>query len=230
MIFYFNRGQYQPGSSDGKRLLGHELTHVVQQNAAFSTDQVSSTNVKNNTYGPHVQMDRLPCTSQKTIDLFTVNLSGATRTINDDLPTINNVLCQCGIRINLVGSMSSNSNVLNLTPPNGVLNTGSTVTAELRELMKIRPGGSVIHAYYVPALSSGALAEGIGAARFTPALPDSVLISNGAGSVPIIAAHELGHVLLNSGAHHANRDNLMAAGNINSGAGELEQSQCNRMP
>ena len=29
---YFNRGQYQPGSSEGKRLLGHELTHVVQQN------------------------------------------------------------------------------------------------------------------------------------------------------------------------------------------------------
>ena len=29
---YFNSGQYQPGSSDGKRLLAHELTHVVQQN------------------------------------------------------------------------------------------------------------------------------------------------------------------------------------------------------
>jgi hypothetical protein len=28
---YFNRGQYQPGSSDGKKLLAHELTHVVQQ-------------------------------------------------------------------------------------------------------------------------------------------------------------------------------------------------------
>lgn len=28
---YFNRGQYSPESSEGKRLLGHELTHVVQQ-------------------------------------------------------------------------------------------------------------------------------------------------------------------------------------------------------
>ena len=28
---YFNRGEYNPGSSDGKRLLGHELTHVAQQ-------------------------------------------------------------------------------------------------------------------------------------------------------------------------------------------------------
>ena len=29
---YFNDGQYQPGSSSGKHLLAHELTHVVQQN------------------------------------------------------------------------------------------------------------------------------------------------------------------------------------------------------
>ncbi len=28
---YFNQGQYNPGSSGGKRLLAHELTHVVQQ-------------------------------------------------------------------------------------------------------------------------------------------------------------------------------------------------------
>ena len=28
---YFNQGNYSPGSTDGKRLLAHELTHVVQQ-------------------------------------------------------------------------------------------------------------------------------------------------------------------------------------------------------
>jgi hypothetical protein len=30
----FNEGTYQPGSSDGRRLLAHELTHVVQQGGA----------------------------------------------------------------------------------------------------------------------------------------------------------------------------------------------------
>lgn len=29
---YFNKGEYQSDSREGKRLLGHELTHVVQQN------------------------------------------------------------------------------------------------------------------------------------------------------------------------------------------------------
>jgi hypothetical protein len=28
---YFNEGKYNPGTSSGKRLLGHELTHVIQQ-------------------------------------------------------------------------------------------------------------------------------------------------------------------------------------------------------
>jgi hypothetical protein len=30
---FFRQGKYQPGSSDGRRLLAHELTHVVQQNS-----------------------------------------------------------------------------------------------------------------------------------------------------------------------------------------------------
>jgi hypothetical protein len=36
---FFRQGKYQPGSSDGRRLLAHELTHVVQQNS----DQVRET-------------------------------------------------------------------------------------------------------------------------------------------------------------------------------------------
>jgi hypothetical protein len=36
---FFRQGKYQPESSDGRRLLAHELTHVVQQNS----DQVRET-------------------------------------------------------------------------------------------------------------------------------------------------------------------------------------------
>jgi hypothetical protein len=31
---YFARGEYRPGSTDGERLLAHELSHVVQQRGA----------------------------------------------------------------------------------------------------------------------------------------------------------------------------------------------------
>lgn len=36
---YFNKRQYNPGSTEGKRLLGHELTHVVQQSSPRSKIQ-----------------------------------------------------------------------------------------------------------------------------------------------------------------------------------------------
>jgi hypothetical protein len=34
---FFRQGQYAPGSTDGRELLAHELTHVVQQGAATET-------------------------------------------------------------------------------------------------------------------------------------------------------------------------------------------------
>lgn len=37
---YFAAGEYQPASSEGKRLLGHELAHVVQQEGAPTTGPV----------------------------------------------------------------------------------------------------------------------------------------------------------------------------------------------
>lgn len=49
---FFGRGQYEPGTSDGKRLLAHELTHVVQQGQAPQhTTAPSSTTATQ----PHVQ-------------------------------------------------------------------------------------------------------------------------------------------------------------------------------
>lgn len=40
----FGRGEYNPKSSKGKRLLGHELVHVRQQNSRFTTKYVSKKN------------------------------------------------------------------------------------------------------------------------------------------------------------------------------------------
>jgi hypothetical protein len=40
---FFSRDQYQPGSSDGKQLLAHELTHTVQQGHAVQRAPVVST-------------------------------------------------------------------------------------------------------------------------------------------------------------------------------------------
>lgn len=38
---YFNEGQYQPGSTDGKQLLAHELTHTLQQGSGNDVNKQS---------------------------------------------------------------------------------------------------------------------------------------------------------------------------------------------
>jgi hypothetical protein len=40
---FFSRGQYQPGTSDGKQLLAHELTHTIQQGHAIQRSPEVST-------------------------------------------------------------------------------------------------------------------------------------------------------------------------------------------
>ncbi len=48
---FFNKDQYQPGTSSGKHLLAHELTHVIQQGHAVQRKAQVSTTVTQ----PHVQ-------------------------------------------------------------------------------------------------------------------------------------------------------------------------------
>jgi hypothetical protein len=51
---YFNSGKYDPATSNGKRLLAHELTHVVQQGAAPAAAEKAPTPAKT---APGVQRD-----------------------------------------------------------------------------------------------------------------------------------------------------------------------------
>jgi hypothetical protein len=85
-------------------------------------------------------------------------------------------------------------------------------------------GTGVIYAYYVPSFSGPKLAE-----AFWPSQHGERAIAVSNGALPVVMPHELAHVLLDDGGHHSNPDNLLAAGSVNTGAGELEQSQCDKM-
>jgi outer membrane protein OmpA-like peptidoglycan-associated protein len=59
---YFNAGKYNTGSTQGKRLLGHELTHVVQQGEGIRRVQkqpATQTTIKE--HGERTQMPEMPC-------------------------------------------------------------------------------------------------------------------------------------------------------------------------
>lgn len=211
----FAPNRFSPESASGRHLLAHELTHVVQQAGAAPAQ---------------VQRDRLPCTSGTTIKLYSVNLPGSTGTLAHDLKFANEVLCQCGIELVEAGGESWDTKAMDLQNPKGVLNEYSDVTNptdEEKALMAHRPGGNVVHIYYVPSLSAGSRGETIGRAD-CPTCVDTVVVSNSAAVDTL--AHEFIHVLLPNDSHHSNADNLFASGKIrNVGKGELEQSQCDRL-
>ena len=158
-----------------------------------------------------------------------MSLPGSLRDIYADIAFTNTILCQCGIELNIIGGESWNTTVMDRMPPKNILNEYSSPgspTDEEVEMLNYKPGGNALHIYFVPALSGDDEAESFWTSAF-PTVSNGVVVENDARSCTV--AHEIGHVLLNDGSHHRNPDNLMSSGKVNTCAGELEQSQCNRM-
>lgn len=71
---YFNEGKYNPGSNEGKQLLAHELTHVVQQTGVKKLQQKPLTRLQSNketlptkispTLGAAIQLKKAPASPQ----------------------------------------------------------------------------------------------------------------------------------------------------------------------
>ncbi|MEO1050807.1 MAG: DUF4157 domain-containing protein [Bacteroidota bacterium] len=68
---YFGAGQYNPTSSDGKRLLAHELTHVVQQKATQDTPNIQRYAIRSKDTGgepPHKGWAHVPKKEVKRLE------------------------------------------------------------------------------------------------------------------------------------------------------------------
>jgi hypothetical protein len=217
-------------SEQDRNLMAHELVHVVQQ-GVVPPGRGSQSEASKDFARPRIQKDRLPCTSRRTIDVYGVDLPGATRSINDDLANANSVLCQCGIEVNVTGAESWDTKLMDADAPAAVLNEFTSVgspTAEETQLLGHQPGGAAIHAYYVPALSNSSRGESFPSSAFPTVSNQAVVVSNSAAVDTF--THELAHVLTDDGGHHGAADNLMASGSIrNVGVDELEQAQCDKM-
>jgi hypothetical protein len=211
----FGPREYAPETTAGQRLLAHELTHVVQQSASS---------------GPSVVQRQPVCETsvpERTIDVYVVELPGATRDASADITRANTIWHQCSININMVGGESWATDVLDRDAPTGILNAPSgtvrPLTAEEIEMTAHKPGGlDVIHAYYVPGFSGPKVAQ-----AFWPAQHGDQVVVIGNSARTDSFAHEIGHVLLDNGDHETDPDNLMASGSIrNVGVDKLECRQC----
>jgi hypothetical protein len=77
-----------------------------------------------------------------------------------------------------------------------------------------------------PAFDAEAIGRSNSASR--PELRDTIWVATGTRDLPIVLAHELAHVLMDSGAHNNEPGNLMRAETA-SGNTRLTDAQCARM-
>ena len=95
---YFNSGEYNPGTSEGKHLLAHELTHVVQQGAApINTNSDTLQTSKTNETIQRYSWDEFVEDVGDTVD----TLSGAARQVWDTAHAIAEAL---GASISISGT------------------------------------------------------------------------------------------------------------------------------
>ncbi len=82
---YFGAGKYEPGSSDGKRLLAHELTHVVQQTGAKQIQRQPINGLKSNKSTP--ALSYLPSSVLQLKPNLQPKLGSGKTTLNQKLKT-----------------------------------------------------------------------------------------------------------------------------------------------
>ena len=172
--------------------------------------------------------------AEKTVSIDTVKLDGSNRDPATDVALANGVLAQCNVR--LVHGANATATPAETTTWIGadrVAVTGScgAASAEERQLMlgaNTRFGlGSRLRAFYVLDIGSHARAESyppfcaVGGAAV---IRNMIKVTNtGTGRT---LAHEVGHILLNSGAHPAGATNVMSPTNAAPLGETFSDTQC----
>ncbi len=82
---FFNRGEYQPQSEQGKHLLAHELTHTIQQGHGVQRKIASSGSFPTNQTIPEIQRDLGQPANQATVSSEVVDLSSGSFSPSDKI-------------------------------------------------------------------------------------------------------------------------------------------------
>lgn len=145
-----------------------------------------------------------PAQGQHALTLTLADIGGwDARAIEAGVAAAANILAQCGVRI-------AGAELLRLRVPDSHRDFDTPRSRELAQALKLRRPTVYFAAgtRQVPAFDAEAI--GRGNSRTRPELADSVWIARGARDLGIVIAHELAHVLMDSGEHDNTPGNLMA--------------------
>lgn len=163
-----------------------------------------------------------PAAATHTLELRAVNLAGwPESSIRAAMHDTAQILAQCGVAISRV-------DLLQVTAPQSHRDFDTPRSRELARALDL-PRPAVFFAAgtrQVPAFDAEAI--GRGNSRSRPELRDTVWIAQGARDLGIVVAHELAHVLMDSGAHDNTPGNLMAESTTQQNT-QLTPGQCGQL-
>lgn len=163
-----------------------------------------------------------PVSTTHTLELRAVNLAAwPDNTIRPALQQTAQILAQCGVAISRV-------DLLQVTAPESHRYFDTPRSRELARALDL-PRPAVFFAAGTrqrPAFDAEAI--GRGNSRTRPELADTVWIAQGARDLGIVVAHELAHVLMDSGGHDNTPGNLMAESTTPQNT-QLTAAQCERL-
>ena len=145
-----------------------------------------------------------PAATSHTLELRAINLDDWPEPeMRSALRRAANILSQCGIHTTRI-------DVLHVTAPETHRHFDTPRSLELARALDL-PRPAIFFAAgtrQMPAFDAEAI--GRGNSRSRPELTDTVWVARGARDLGIVVAHELAHVLMDSGAHDNTPHNLMA--------------------
>jgi hypothetical protein len=163
-----------------------------------------------------------PAKTTHTLELRAVNLAAwPDDTVRPALQQTALILAQCGVAISRV-------DLLQVTAPESHRYFDTPRSRELARALDL-PRPAVFFAAGTrqqPAFDAEAI--GRGNSRTRPELADTVWIAQGARDLGIVVAHELAHVLMDSGGHDNTPGNLMAESTTPQNT-QLTAAQCERL-
>lgn len=163
-----------------------------------------------------------PASGQHALTLTLADIGGwDAREIESGVIAAADILAQCGVRI-------AGAELLRLRVPDSHRDFDTPRSRELARALKLRRPTLYFAAgtRQVPAFDAEAI--GRGNSRTRPELADSVWIARGARDLGLVIAHELAHVLMDSGEHDNSPGNLMAEETA-PGNTRLTPAQCARI-
>jgi len=172
--------------------------------------------------------------AEKTVGIDTVKLDGSTRNPSADVALANGILAQCNVRLaHNANATATPADTAAWIGADRVAATGhcGAASAEERRLMQRATAqfglASRIRAFYVLDVGSHARAESYppycatGAAAVIRGM--AKITNTGTGRT---LGHEVGHILLNSGAHPAGATNIMSPTNQAPQGETISDAQC----